>query len=380
MNIENKKIGILYKYFPDWIGGTIYVFNLLKSLDLQAKNGKKMPIIKLFVSRKDLNKLEFDFPNLDYEIIYYDINKIQKTLNKVCLKLGLKQLFIHKYKSPLDFLFPVFTNWIFFEKTPVENQFYWIPDFQCFHLPHLFTKEDVSQRKELYKWTIEYSKNLVLSSNTVKNDLLSLYHKNNFPNLHVLRFATFNEYPKQVAGSNFGIDRPYFICPNQFWGHKNQIAILNAIKFLAKDFLPFQIVFTGKEHDPRNPSHFDNVIRPELGNAFVANNVLFLGFIDRDVQLSLIGQSMALIQPSKFEGWSTVIEDGMFFNKPIIASDLEVNQEQLGNLGFFFENDDFIKLSLLMMEIFTSDIRNVEYGYKNKQLKFGEDFLSLVER
>ncbi len=378
MNIKNKNIGILYRHFPDWIGGTIYIFNVLKALDLQAKKGYTLPRINLFVSRKDINKLEFDFSNLEYEIVFYDISKINRILNKICLKLGFNQIFENKYKEPLDFLFPVFTNWIYFEKTPNENQFYWIPDFQCFHLPHLFTKEDVLMRKELYERTIENTKNLVLSSNSVKNDLLSLYNKKSYPNLHILRFATFNEYPKSIDVNKFEINKPYFVCPNQFWGHKNQIAILNAIKLLEIEDLPFQIVFTGKEYDPRNPTHFETLIRPEMDNSFIKNNVLFLGFIDRNVQLSLIDQSIALIQPSKFEGWSTVIEDGMFFNKPIIATDLDVNMEQLGNHGFFFQSDDYISLSKLIMKIFNSDIRIIEYEYINKQLKFGEDFLGLI--
>jgi glycosyltransferase involved in cell wall biosynthesis len=377
---SKKNIGILYRYYSAWIGGTIYIYNVLKALDLLSKSGIEMPKINIFISRIDEKKLEFNFPNLVYDIVYYDLNKIQKTLNKISLKLGLKQIFVIKYKDPLDFLFPVFINWVYFEKTLIKNQFFWIPDFQCFHLPQLFSKQDVELRKEQYNWILENTKNLVLSSNAVKNDLLSLYHKRNYPNLYILRFATFNEYPEKVDVKNFGIERPYFICPNQFWGHKNQIVILNAIKFLESKFLPFQIIFTGKEYDPRYPAHFDSIIKPEMNNSFVRNNVLFLGFIDRDVQLSLIDQSIALIQPSKFEGWSTVIEDGMFFNKPIIASDLEVNQEQLGNLGFFFETDDYIKLSLLMMEIFDSDIRSVEYEYKNKQLKFGEEFLNLIQK
>ncbi len=380
MNIKNRKIGVLYRHFPDWIGGTIYIFNVLKAIDLLAEKGSNLPKIILFISRNDVDKLEFDFPNLEYEIVYYDINGFQSIINKICIKLGFKQIFENIYNISLDFIFPVFTNWKFFKKTPIENQFYWIPDFQCFHLPSLFTNEDIAERKKLYEWTIDSTKNLVLSSNAVKSDLFSLYPNKSFPNLHVLRFATFNEYPNKVDQKTYGINRPYFICPNQFWGHKNQIAILNAIKFLEAELLPFQIVFTGKEHDPRNPLHFQSIIKPEMENVFVKNNVLFLGFIDRDVQLSLIDQSIALIQPSKFEGWSTVIEDGMFFNKPIIATDLEVNQEQLGNLGFFFNSDDFIKLSELMKLVFDSNIRHVEYEYKTKQLKFGKDFLDLIEK
>ncbi len=35
----------------------------------------------------------------------------------------------------------------------------------------------------------------------------------------------------------------------------------------------------------------------------------FLGFIDRGEQLQLMKNSIAIVQPSLFEGWSTVVED-----------------------------------------------------------------------
>jgi hypothetical protein len=377
---SKKKIGILYRYFPDWIGGTIYIHNILKALELQSLNNNNLYKFIIFISRDREKKIDFYFPNLDYEIVYYDLNIIYKTINKIFLKLGFKQIFVNKYKYPLDFLFPVFSNWIYFERTPIENQFYWIPDFQCFHLPYLFDNEDVIKRKKQYEWTIDNTRNLVLSSDVVKSDLLSLYPGKNYPNLHILRFATFNNYPNKANLKNYGITRSYFICPNQFWGHKNQIAILKAIKLMGMENLPFQIVFTGKEHDPRNPLHFDSVIKPEMNNSCVRNNVLFLGFIDRNVQLSLIDQSLALIQPSKFEGWSTVIEDGMFFNKPIIASNLDVNIEQLGSFGYLFEADDYRELSRLMMFIYNSEIREITYEYTNKQFNFGFELLNLIEK
>ena len=44
----------------------------------------------------------------------------------------------------------------------------------------------------------------------------------------------------------------------------------------------------------------------------------------------------AIIQPSLFEGWSTVIEDARSLQVPVIATDLTVNIEQLGDKGKYF--------------------------------------------
>lgn len=39
-----------------------------------------------------------------------------------------------------------------------------------------------------------------------------------------------------------------------------------------------------------------------------------------------------MVQPSRFEGWSTVIEDAKALGRPIIATDIAVHQEQLAGV------------------------------------------------
>ena len=53
-----------------------------------------------------------------------------------------------------------------------------------------------------------------------------------------------------------------------------------------------------------------------------------------------IRASAAVIQPSQFEGWSTVIEDARALGKPLIASDFPVHLEQnIPNSSFFRMGD-----------------------------------------
>ena len=57
----------------------------------------------------------------------------------------------------------------------------------------------------------------------------------------------------------------------------------------------------------------------------------------RAEQLLLMKYAQAVIQPSLFEGWSTVIEDAISLQVPVIASNLPVNIEQLGDRGVYFD-------------------------------------------
>jgi hypothetical protein len=106
--------------------------------------------------------------------------------------------------------------------------------------------------------------------------------------------------------------------------------------------------------------------------------VKLLGFIERNVQLELISRAIALIQPSRFEGWSTVIEDGMSTNLKVLASDLDVNIEQLGSKGTYFGINDFVGLSKLLKQIKVNNPEKVDYNYSAKQLQFALDFLKII--
>jgi glycosyltransferase involved in cell wall biosynthesis len=374
-----KTIGILYKHDPNWMGGTIYVFNLLKALEFAQTKNIELPEIVVFISRNNKNKLDFSFSALKYSFRYYDSPKWMKLINRISVKIIRISMFQWRYQHKLDALFPVNRSWDYFSNTPIENQIYWIPDFQCFHLPEYFEEQDIQNRNFFYLETLINSKKLVLSSYNVLNDLTKFYPNMAYPVIEILRFAVFNNIDSIKIEKKLVFDKPYFICPNQFWAHKNQELVLRAIQYLGEVNLPFYVVFTGKTIDSRKKNHFKEVIEPLLDDKNVRNNVKLLGFIDRDVQLDLIQNAIALIQPSRFEGWSTVIEDGMSYNLPILASNLEVNIEQLGDKGIFFDPNNVELLSSLMLDEFKYFPRKIKYNYEHRQINFAREFLNIIK-
>jgi glycosyltransferase involved in cell wall biosynthesis len=55
---------------------------------------------------------------------------------------------------------------------------------------------------------------------------------------------------------------------------------------------------------------------------------------------ALLRSAVALINPSRFEGWSTTVEEAKSFGVPMILSDLEVHLEQTNGLARYFGVDD----------------------------------------
>ena len=148
------------------------------------------------------------------------------------------------------------------------------------------------------------------------------------------------------------------------------------VEILKSQGVDICVAFSGKEYDYRSPDYTIELKEYVINNNLSAN-IKFLGFVERSEQLKLLEICRAVIQPSLFEGWSTVIEEGMAFNKLVLASDLLVNKEQLSDKGIYFERNNANDLAekLKLMDNYPNTI---DYQYQIKQNQFALDFLACV--
>ena len=58
--------------------------------------------------------------------------------------------------------------------------------------------------------------------------------------------------------------------------------------------------------------------------------------------------SAVIIQPSRFEGWSTSVQDAKALGRPLICSDISVHREQAPEAKGFFSPDDSQELADLL--------------------------------
>ena len=77
----------------------------------------------------------------------------------------------------------------------------------------------------------------------------------------------------------------------------------------------------------------------------IFEQVKMLGFIPKIDQIQLLRRAIAVIQPSLFEGWSTIVENCRCFGKPIILSDFPVHEEQNPQNSLFFERNSVNELA-----------------------------------
>jgi glycosyltransferase involved in cell wall biosynthesis len=374
-----KKLGLIFLYDEQWVGGTYYIINLIHALNFLTDEVR--PEIVAFSNEEDFIKLqkETEYPFLKYEPIEQEkLDVISQFLNGITFLVFKKVIFKQQYKGHLDALF-IMQRSGYLESIPIDKRIYWIPDFQDKHYPEFFTQEGLAKKHERSEWIANHAKNIILSSEAVKKDWKEFY-PHFIGRTAIVHFAvTHPEYDNLEITElikKFNLPKKYFFAPNQFWAHKNHMVVIKAAKILKERGNPVIIAFSGKENDNRNPEYTEKL------KAYVKENNLddvirFLGFLDRREQLKLMKDSIAVIQPSLFEGWSTVIEDAMAMDQTVIASNLEVNIEQLGEQGEFFDVRDADDLALKIENALKSK-KLVVYDYKKKQLDFAYDFMSCL--
>jgi glycosyltransferase involved in cell wall biosynthesis len=378
---KTKRIGLLFSYDEAWVAGAYYIMNLVHAL-------KTLPLIEqpkliFYIKNENDNLIVKQLNYLNYEVVVLNspLPFWKRVVNVLYRKSFNENRFLNfPNKFDLDIVFPFkFDNSLLGQKHWLGRLF-WIPDLQEAFFPQFFSEQEIVFRKALQAFILNNKYSVVFSSKNALGHFHELYGKQNC-NEFVLNFAvthqSIDHLDKEKVLNKFGIDRPFFFSPNQFWVHKNHMIILQALVELKKHHENILVVFSGKESDYRNPDYF-NSIKLFVSENNLDKHVMFLGFIDRAEQLLLIRESIAVIQPSLFEGWSTVIEDAKAFDKFIIASDIEVHQEQLNQNYLLFNpksKDDLIKKVLM----FTSQhIAIIPNNYAKAVNKFGQDFMQII--
>ena len=101
--------------------------------------------------------------------------------------------------------------------------------------------------------------------------------------------------------------------------------------------------------------------------------------IYRRDQLSILKNSIAVIQPSLFEGWNTTIEDAKSLNKFVIVSDIDVHREQLvDRKAFFFKVGDEAGLIELLENAWNRHPYSEEHSYEENIVAFAKQFLKII--
>lgn len=337
------KVGFILNENKNWMGGVNYFKNLFKALSL-LESDKIQAVV--FTGKK--SAINISSPNIIYvrSAIFDRLTLpwiIRMTIRTIA-KRDVLLLSILK-KNKIDIL-----SHYFLPHKPTFKLVPWIPDFQHLHLPEMFTQQEIDWRNQTFNKMIKGGDLIILSSDDALKDLGLFSEVNKYKGrvLHFVSLADKNIYNLdfEIIKEKYGIRGKYFYLPNQFWKHKNHITVFEAVKKAKAMGVELKIICSGQGADSRNPKHFDELMEFIKSNK-LEDNISILGMIDYQHVLGLMRNSLALINPSLFEGWSTSVEEAKSLGKNLIVSDIATHREQNAASCIFFaplDADELVKI------------------------------------
>ncbi|WP_191059192.1 glycosyltransferase, partial [Geminicoccus harenae] len=212
----------------------------------------------------------------------------------------------------------------------------WIPDWQCRYLPELFDQAEYARRDLHFRLLATRTPALAVSSAMAEADTRRIVGDAMVPTVR-LPFPALVD-PGEVAAMPRAEEAPerYLLICNQWWRHKNLELPVEALARCRDRSI--QLVFTGETKDPRWPDN-EARIRGLIEHHGLTERCHVLGRIPRVTQLALLRDCTAVIQPSRFEGWSSVVEEAKVLGRPLLLAEFPVHREQAPDARFFGTND-----------------------------------------
>jgi glycosyltransferase involved in cell wall biosynthesis len=373
------RIAFLPPLDENWIGGVNYYLNLFKIIKEQSQNSVECVAL---LSCKTSEALVIKYSQYADIILAplrtkWNVWWFLKIFGKP-LGLSIWKYFLKKHT--ID----IVSHNMKYENFGVPN-IGWIPDFQHLHLPEFFNEKEIKKRNKIIKQLITKCDGVIFSSEAALQDCKAFIGYTSV-RFHVLRFATSNiQLPTDknhfmATIEKFKLPAKYFHISNQFWAHKNHGLVFEAVKCIKETGVDIYVVCTGLLEDNRNPNYVSLLKKYILENN-LENNIRLLGVVEYDEMVAILVKSFTVINPSLFEGWSTIVEECKSIDHPIILSDIKVHREQKPRICRYFNANSLQSLIDVMLDVWNNGWEKDslrDYNFSNKE-DFYNNFFRIIK-
>jgi len=178
------------------------------------------------------------------------------------------------------------------------------------------------------KHTLTQAQEIIVPSNTVKNDILSLFPTVKPERIHVIPEAPdeiFRHVPVDEVEKRANLikDKNYLLFVGNVYPHKNLSVLLEAMK----EFPTKKLVIVAK----KSP-FLSRVLAP-----WNQNNLQILSNLNDSELLRVYQDASLLITPSLMEGYGLVGLESLMVGTPVVASNIPVYREVYGQRVTYFD-------------------------------------------
>lgn len=378
------RIAVAYHFNDrDWLGGKNYFASLFSAVRALERSDVKLVLV---IGEKTQTSLPEEFPWL--EVLR---TPLMDRMHPLWLA---RQVTLRKFEN--DYLLAwylkrhnidILSHSAYLGKRSSITTLPWLYDFQFMHLPEYWTPKQIRWSEKRYTNACKYGDRIIVSSHDAAHDLAAFAPRYKRP-VHILQFVSnpvdFSSLPThQDIIARYKLPDSYFHIPNQFWSNKNHRLVIDALVRLKEQGINATVACSGKPFDARQPRYFDELM-DYCRQREVEDGFRVLGVVPHTDLHGLMAHACAVINPSRFEGWSTSVEEAKTFHQRLLLSDLAVHREQAPNIGRFFGLDDSEGLAKHMRDALRDGPRplnpdEITVDYQVRLREFGAAYLRIID-
>jgi glycosyltransferase involved in cell wall biosynthesis len=275
------------------------------------------------------------------------------------------------------------------EPLPTVPHITWIYDFQHRRLPDLFSGRMRRERDEIFCRQAESAAIVLVTADDVLRDFQA-FAPQYADKGRVIRLAAaidpavYDDDLSRVL-TRYHLPEKFFFLPNQLWRHKNHQLVVAALERLRGGGIRPVVVCGGAMIDQRQPEYVGSLIQ-QLSLADVRDQFILLGQLPRYDVFALMRQSIAVMNPSLFEGLGMSVAEARSLGKSLLLSDLPVLREQDAPGALYFDPHDADDLAAKMADAWQTLVpgpdleleRRARAELPARQQAFGRAFMALV--
>ncbi len=199
---------------------------------------------------------------------------------------------------------------------------------------------------------------LILSnSQNTSKDLIKVYPftKPKIKTILLGRDLDFQPSSSRTYLDSKGIEAQYFINTGTIEPRKNLIVLLGAYTlFRKKTKAKIYLLIVGKKG--WKTEEFYTV----LENHPYREDIILMGYIEKHALIELYSHALALVYPSKYEGFGLPILEALSCGTQVICSNNSSLPEVGGDVALYFETENEAELSIQMFKIFQNHNKGLD--------------------
>lgn len=291
-----------------------------------------------------------DFAELGYPIVpFAETRRHQVTaLAARRLHLGLSDPFA----SEDLLLAPIYSLALLYTSKPFA---FTLHDLQENYYPQNFSAWQRIWRRETYTALLGRARRVICESRYVKTDIANSFGVADerikvIPAPPQRQFLTLqSDAELEAVRQRLQLPQRFLFYPAQFWVHKNHLRLVEAFGEVLKEAPDLKLVLTGKQRD-----EFRNVM-DSVERLGLTQNVVHVGFVERDELQAIYRLATALVMPSLFESISIPVYEAFLAGTPVIASGIHGIPEQVGDAGLLFEPTSVASIRDAILKVVRDD-------------------------